>query len=186
MDQRSSVRFGDWMTTWSGGTFWPLDPASHEIKIDDIAHALSNICRFGGHSKRFYSVAQHSVLASIYVNGDAEVKKWALLHDAAEAYVGDMVRPLKSQMPTFQNVERGIMVHVAEAFGLSWGIPEAVKEIDEILLATEAWELMPRQCVERWSLKHPRAERIKIAPVGPEKAQDLFLKEYEKLFGRRA
>jgi len=78
---------------FSGGTFDILNPRAEDVRIEDIAHALSQQCRFTGHTKTFYSVAQHSVLASTLVAAPDEL--WALLHDASEAYMGDMNRPLK-------------------------------------------------------------------------------------------
>src|SRR5690242_11754504 len=86
-------RRGDWMQTYTGRRFWPLDPRVDDIDIGDIAHHLSLVCRFAGACREFYSVAQHCVGVS-YVC-DPKDALWGLLHDAAEAYVGDMVRPLK-------------------------------------------------------------------------------------------
>src|SRR4051812_6540197 len=84
---------GDWMQTISGKAFFPLDPRPADVDIQDIAHALAFQCRFGGHVKEFYSVAEHSVRVSlICAHEDA---KWGLLHDATEAYLSDIVRPVK-------------------------------------------------------------------------------------------
>src|SRR5262245_27549306 len=104
-----SQRIGDWMQTISGRKFWPLDPRPEEVCIEDIGHALSLVCRFGGHCHTFYSVAEHSVRVSLLAEDmakssahwtDENIRMIALsglLHDAAEAYIGDMVRPLKRQ-----------------------------------------------------------------------------------------
>src|SRR5579885_2784587 len=88
------MRHGDWIQTYCGVAFYPLDPRPEEILIEDIAHALSMLCRFTGHVKRFYSVAQHCV----YVSHRCDPKDalWGLLHDAAEAYLNDISRPVKS------------------------------------------------------------------------------------------
>lgn len=110
------TRRGDWMQTYTGRRFWPLDPHHDEIDPTDIAHALSLICRYGGHATRFYSVAEHCYLLSHTV--PTEHALWALLHDAAEAYVGDMVRPLKRHMPEFKAAEDRILHQIALRFDL--------------------------------------------------------------------
>jgi hypothetical protein len=93
LEQATRDRRGDWMQTFTGRAFYPLDPRPEDIDPVDIAHALSLICRYGGHSSRFYSVAEHCVLMSHAVAPEHAL--WALLHDATEAYLGDMIRPLK-------------------------------------------------------------------------------------------
>ena len=77
-------RIGSWLQTYTGKKFYPFDPREEEVDILDIAHALSQLCRFGGHTKEFYSVAEHCVLVSMCC--PSEVKLLGLLHDAAEAY----------------------------------------------------------------------------------------------------
>jgi hypothetical protein len=128
------------MQTASGGTFWPLDPEPDDIDPADIAHALAMVCRFGGHTSRFYSVAEHSFLISERV--PTPLALWGLLHDAAEAYVGDMVRPLKYQLPDYRAVEAAIMDAVCYRFGLEPGCPPEVKAADVRMLATERLVLM--------------------------------------------
>lgn len=92
MDHDANIR-SDWMQTYTGRVFWPLEPRPEDVDIVDIAHALANLCRYGGHSKVFYSVAHHSVLVSqIVPPADA---LWGLMHDSAEAYVIDLIRPIK-------------------------------------------------------------------------------------------
>src|SRR5690606_29748913 len=97
------TRKGDWMQTFTGRRFWPLDPRPDEICIEDIAHALSMQCRYAGHCLSFYSVAEHSVLLSQHV---AEpFRRWALLHDASEAYLVDVPRPIKGDLSNYRAVE---------------------------------------------------------------------------------
>src|SRR5271165_7548492 len=86
-------RKGDWIQTYTGRVMYPLDPRPEEINIIDIAHALSNLCRFTGHVRTFYSVAEHSVRVSQHC--DPKDALWGLLHDASEAYLADMSRPMK-------------------------------------------------------------------------------------------
>src|SRR4051812_30250690 len=94
-DQDGSVvrseRVGNWMQTFTGRQFWPVDPRADEIAIEDIARALAMTCRFGGHVRFHYSVAQHSFLVSLVCSPEHAL--WGLLHDASEAYLGDVVWP---------------------------------------------------------------------------------------------
>jgi len=99
MDERK----GDWMQIFTGKKFWPLDPKSEEVDIKDIALSLAFQCRFNGHSNYFYSIAQHSVIVSKIVSKDQASA--ALLHDAAETYIGDMVSPLKRFMLEFKEMK---------------------------------------------------------------------------------
>jgi hypothetical protein len=140
----------DWIQTYSGGQFWPLDPRAEEVEIADIAHALSNMCRFTGHVKEFYSVAQHSVLVAELV--PTEHKLWALLHDASEAYLHDLPRPLKRSQPfgaLYKGHEARLMEVICEKFGLPAEEPPCVKDADTRLLMTERRDLMGRE-VEPW------------------------------------
>lgn len=133
-------RVGDWMQTATGLKFWPLDPRSEEVDITDIAHALSNMCRYGGHCLRFYSVAEHSVLMAEAVS--PENKLWALLHDASEAYIVDVPRPLKRYLPGYKVAENGVMAAVCQRFGLPLEMPNEVKAADEAILFAEAEQNM--------------------------------------------
>ena len=110
-----------WIQTYAGVKFHPWDPRPGSIRIVDVAHSLSNLCRFNGHCLEFYSVAQHScVVAGIAMveSRRLDVGMHALLHDAAEAYVGDLVRPVKTGMPQFGLVEDGILAVIYRACGL--------------------------------------------------------------------
>ena len=123
-------------------------PRASYINLEEIAHALSNTCRFNGHCRYFYSVAQHAVDVAQYIrrslNGDSAVQLWGLHHDDAEAYLGDMVRPLKylPEMKAFRQMEKRWMALIAEVFGLGWPEPPFVAFADQVLLATEARDLL--------------------------------------------
>lgn len=129
-----------WIQTYTGKAFYPLDPNPDDICIEDIAHALSMICRYGGHSRRFYSVAEHSCLVSTAV--PRQFALGALMHDSTEAYLGDMVRPIKRQMPEYRKAERRLEQAIAYKFGLAFPMAEVIKEADNRILVNERAVLM--------------------------------------------
>ncbi len=137
---------GRWMQTYLGIRFHPMDPVPEEVKLIDVAHALAQQCRFNGHTLKFWSVAQHSIMCAGLATPEA--KRFALFHDAAEAYVGDMIRPLKYNGETmgddFQDLEAGVMHAVNQAFGLVWTdeIHTEVDRVDNLALVIEAVYLM--------------------------------------------
>ena len=130
-----------WILTQSGKQFDLLAPEADMVVMDDIAHALANICRFAGYTQTHYSVGQHSVLASHLVPPADALH--ALLHDAAEAYVGDMVSPLKDLLPGFKAIEARIWIAIAARFGIAQEMPASIKEADLVLMATERRDLLP-------------------------------------------
>ena len=136
-----SDRYGDWMQTYSGKKFWPLDPRADEIDIEDIAHALSMLCRYGGHSHKFYSVAEHC--CHIHDALPDEFKAWGLLNDDSEDYTVDVPRPIKPHLPGYKEIERRVMQAVCESFGLDDGEPWIVKEYDRRILGDEQRQIMP-------------------------------------------
>lgn len=176
-----SERVGDWFQTFTGVMFWPLDPKPEEIVIEDIAHSLSMQCRFNGHVREFFSVAQHSVMVSYIV--PLEHALWGLLHDAAEAYIGDMVKPLKLHQPDFRRVEALIMVAVCDRFGLDHLEPPEIKEADNVMLMTERRDLLSLP-PETWT---PRAEPldVKIECWESGYAKDRFIGRFNQLRNER-
>lgn len=147
-----SERRGDWCQTFTGRMFWPCDPRADEVCVEDIAHALALQCRFAGHVREFYSVAEHSVRVSEVV--PAEHALAALLHDAAEAYVVDVPRPLKPWLTGYRAIEAVCAIAVEKRFGLADAAldAEAVKHADAVLLATEARDLMVWPPPSDWHL----------------------------------
>lgn len=176
----SIVGRGPWMTTQSGRQFYPYDPRPDEILIEDIAHGLSLLCRYNGQCSTFYSVAQHSVLVSLIV--PKEYALWALLHDAAEAYIGDMIRPLKHGVIgiVFQQVENRILHAIAERFELDKMMPETVIKADNIMLATEVRDLLPGQ-KKFWSNHKEKPHPTSVESWAPGFARDTFLARYYAL-----
>jgi hypothetical protein len=172
-----SGRIGQWGCTANGWKYWPTDPRPGDIETLDIAHALSLQCRFGGHVSEFYSVAQHSVAVSFAC--DPADALWGLLHDASEAYIVDIPRPLKyaAGMEGYVRLEQAMMRAVCERFGLPLDMPESVRYADEVLLATEARDLMPHHGpagVPHWGLTHPPLPD-RIACWSPTQARIHFL-----------
>lgn len=168
----------------SGAVFDYSNIKSMQFDIEDVAHALSNICRFNGHTKEFYSVAQHSVLVSELVPEEHALA--ALLHDAAEAYCGDMVAPLKQLLPVYQSIINTIEKHLFESVGIQWPPHECVKKADLTMLATEARDLMNSNlfCWEFLSNYTPTDEVIHALP--PLGAKNLFLDRYYSLQAKAA
>ncbi len=178
------ARCGRSMQTASGAPFWPLDPRPEDVSIEDIAHALSFQCRFAGHCRVFYSVAEHSVRVARVVEGrnaPQRVVLAALLHDAAEAYLGDMIRPLKPYMDSYRAAEDGVYSAIARRFGIPEEISWAVRGADGVLLATEARDLMGGAHT-KWGLRHkPLAEAIE--PWSSRRAKEEFLHMFEEVKG---
>lgn len=121
----------------SGRLFNPLDAKPDQIHLEDIAHALSLKCRFNGHSMRFYSVARHSILVARHCSDS----RWGLMHDAAEAYLADVPRPLKPHLRGFIEMENRLMVVIAERFNLG-PPPSDLNLVDLQALAAERRQLM--------------------------------------------
>jgi 5'-nucleotidase len=175
-------RNGDWMQTFTGRQFWPLDPRAEEVCIEDIAHALSNQCRYAGHCNEFYSVAQHSVLVSEVCC--AEDALWGLLHDAAEAYLVDLPRPIKrfSEIGThYKKAENALIAVVCERFGLPLAEPASVKTADNIMLITEKRDLMSKSPEEWIEERTSKPLPGVITPWSPSMAKAEFLRRFEEL-----
>lgn len=166
----------------SGQRFYVLDPRPEEVCISDIASALSKICRYTGHVRTFYSVAQHSVMCSHLVEPDDALA--ALLHDAAEAYIGDISRPLKHALHQLapgilQGIEERIQDAVAERFGTGPLHSRSIKDADNLALATECRDLMATP-TKRWP-GLPAPLRQTINPTTPAVAEHLFLRRFKEL-----
>lgn len=171
-------RRGDWMQTFTGRQFWPLDARVEDIDPVDVAHALSLICRYGGHVRRFYSVAEHCVLMSRAVAPEHAL--WALLHDATEAYVGDMVRPLKRQMPEYVAAEDRLMLVIADRFGIPSGMPEEVKDADNRILLTERAALLAHAPAP-WAQDQLRPLDVEVTGWLPGQAEAEYLTRLREL-----
>uniref|UniRef100_A0A6M3IJF1 HD domain-containing protein n=1 Tax=viral metagenome TaxID=1070528 RepID=A0A6M3IJF1_9ZZZZ len=150
----------NWITTHTGKKFHYLDPQPDEIDIVDIAHHLSYLCRFTGAVSGFYSVADHSIRVAELL--PPELRLAGLLHDAAEAYINDLSRPVK-YTHKLQETEARIGAVIAKKFGVDFSDPR-IKEADNILIATEARDLMPN--MDGWA-ELPTPLPTKITPSPP-------------------
>lgn len=164
----------------SAGRFFHFDsPCIGREDIHEIAHALSNICRFTGHCREFYSVAQHSVLVSRLVPQDIALA--GLLHDAAEAYVGDMSGPLKRQLPQYKAIEQRIEAVIAKCWDVELHDPR-IKEADKVAVMTEKRDLLPKTGAGSWAwLEGVQPAPGRIVSWSPELARVLFLDRYREI-----
>jgi len=166
------------ITTFTGKNIDPFNVKLNDICIEDIAHGLSLLCRYNGQCNGFYSVAEHSIIMATY-SGFREWHPLAmLLHDAAEAYIGDIIRPIKQKLPQFRQFETNFMTVIT--YKLTNFLPsifDTVKEPDNIMLATEAF----------WMLKNSNTPsflvnaKIPFYYFDPLEAEKRFLQLYKEL-----
>lgn len=164
------------MMTITGRLFDPLELQVEDVDIEDIAHGLAFTCRYGGHVSRFYSVAEHCVLMSHWVAPEHALG--ALLHDASEAYLGDIIRPLKDGLPDYREVEFRAEWVIAQRFGLEVPLHPSIKEADTRIIADERQALVPHQA-DFPSSRVPLG--VKIKAWGPSLAKEMYLLRYYEL-----
>ncbi len=166
-----------WICTHSGRRFYPLDPRVDDICIEDIAHALSHICRFTGHVEVFYSVAEHSWRASLATSFEY-LQLPLLLHDASEAYLCDLARPVKHAkgFEFYRECEEKLMRAISTRFGVEFTDP-MIHEIDDRMLMTERRDLMNPPPGHSWNITQDPFNEIFI-PVPPTVAKTGFLQTF--------
>lgn len=169
---------GDWMQTFTGARFYPLDPRPDEIAAADIAHALSLLCRYGGHVDRFYSVAEHCVLMSEAVPRQHALA--ALLHDATEAYVCDVPRPLKRQLHGYREIEDRVWYAIAVRYGIDLVLPAEVTDADNRILLTERAELM-RATRHPWGIDDLEPLPVIVTGWSPAEAERRYTERLDEL-----
>lgn len=177
-----------YMGTFTGKKFYPNDFKPSDVCIEDVAHALSMECRYGGHTRTFYSVAEHCCLLCDHVMTSVgtsrltlyEMARVALLHDAAEAYVSDMTRPLKKVLPSFKMLENRVETVVFEALGVDDHMPDWLKRLDQRIIKDEQRQLFDHIYNEQY---HDRDEalNVRIQSWLPEQAEREFLTRYHEL-----
>jgi uncharacterized protein len=179
-----------WFNTNQGVRFTPFAPRGEDVRLYDIIHALSHLCRYAGHSDKFYSVAEHSVYVSMgveHLGGSKEEIQIALMHDATEAYLVDLPSPVKAHpaMSFYRDTEHRLQDVVFRHFGLPSGeLPKIVKYVDYQMLHHESEVLIPRKPAD-WNLP-ARDERLDgkftIAGYTPSAAKAFMLGRFRQLF----
>lgn len=179
-----------WIQTYTGRKFYPLDPRPDDVCLEDIAHALAMKCRYAGHCREFFSVAQHSVMVSKMLPPYAA--KWGLLHDAAEAYLPDICRPIKGAfwiwpstvvVDTFTAYEDQLLKVIGQALGLPWPVPGCVAKADLVCLERERRQLMGPPPEEWDTAKFWDGCTTPIPCWSPKRAEAVFLDRFESLWG---
>lgn len=171
-----------WIQTFTGRKFFPLDPRPEDVCIADIAHALSMQCRFLGHTKWFYSVAEHSVRVCAVLakyNYNTSIRLAGLMHDSAEAYLADVSSPVKQTMPKYIKAEKKLLTVIGEALSIKFEPSAPWKRADLILLSTEKRDLLGKSPASWGHLAKPLAEHIH--PWSPIEAVDAFLRVFHGL-----
>lgn len=166
-----------YIQSYSGTTVDFLNPKENQILLEDIAHALSLLCRFGGHCSEFYSVADHSIRCS--EKAPDGFKFEALMHDATEAFLVDVPRPIKQVLPGYRDIEAGLDVVIRKKFGLPEKMSKEVHHVDGAMLSTEKRDLMKPSDRPWSSLPDPYEE--KIVPRTPEQSYKDFIDRFNEL-----
>lgn len=183
---------GDFIETYTGKFFYLLNPKERDVDIIDIAHSLSQLCRYTGHTQNFYSVAEHSYFASHII--DEKYALEALLHDAVEVYMNDMSRPVKRSIAlksnklydNYKEIEQNIEKIIAKKYKLQFPFPEEVKKIDNIMLYLEAHQLHFKK-IDKWNFPIIIANKnlITIQNYKPKEIEKRFLNRFIELTEKR-
>lgn len=156
-------RKGNFIGTYRGGKFWVGDPRKEDVDLIAIFHALSHICRYNGHTRFMWTVGQHSLLVERIMSdglgyyGNYRMRLLALLHDASEAYITDIVRPLKEAINGYEDIEKEVQRVIMEKAGLGGAIYDEqiiIDEADDIALSLEAYKINKPD--EMWNLERLR------------------------------
>ena len=163
----------------SGNYFDFANLKESRLSIEDIAHGLSNTCRFSGHCNRFYSVAEHCFFMSYYV--PLEYAECALLHDASESVLTDIPKPLKNMLPDYVKCEMELEAAIAEQYDIPFPYPPEIKTADRRMLITERNQLFPEYIRKDNVWDNIEPFDLKIYCYNPETIKNLFLDRYYQL-----
>lgn len=192
------INRGDWVLTRSGRRFYPLHPCIEDVALEDIAFSLGHQCRWTGHTRWHYSVAQHALTVAQQMGAAASPSLLlaALHHDSAEAYIGDIARPWKRNLAvlrsfgttSMEDAERDVLHAIFDALDITWPSPrewDDISRVDNLVLRTEREQLLPAEG-EPWDhLGQPIAGLV-IAPSWPGTAVKDFLDMHKALMARVA
>jgi len=169
------------ISTWLGNQLDVESATVYDFDIEDIAHHLGKICRYNGGVDEHYSVAQHSCLLAEMV--PAPLKRAAMLHDAAEYVLGDIITPVKMMFPEIRKLEQRILVKIMEAFNVPWNeqIESELKVYERVLLATEKRDLKTRDLTDWENIKDVTPLPEKIVPMDDRSAKMYFLRYFQML-----
>lgn len=169
-----------WSQTYTGKKIWLNNPSQKDICIEDVAHALSMQCRFAGHTKKFYSVAEHSMIVSSLLPGRLMLA--GLLHDAAEAYLGDIIKPLKQHMNgEYNRFETMMLDKIYEKFNISLDQRDRddINLADLIILRAEAENVLNKPPIDNWHADLPKSTVVvEFSFYGPDMAKAVFLEQF--------
>ncbi|MDP2665205.1 MAG: phosphohydrolase [bacterium] len=182
----NNVNTNRWIQTFTGKKFDPIDPDPALINIRDIAHALSNQCRYAGHTREFYSVAEHSVHVAqeLERNNPKSPALWlaGLLHDAAEAYLTDLPRPIKKYVLSFSTFENRLLEVISKKYGFAYPFSPKVHFVDTSIILDEANALFNPEWVAEWELTKTHKPLGKpIWVLNPIEAEFRFLSEFDRI-----
>ena len=176
-----------WIQTFTGRAFWPLDPDPSKVDIFDIAQSLACNNRFNGHTIVPYSVAQHSVIVSQIC--DPADALYGLLHDASEAYIHDIVRPIKLSVQVdgrpYAEAEDRVMRAILNHYGLDLPLPESVIHADNVALVMEKRDLMA-PCEREWHRYDITPLAWRVVAVDWKTARSMFMDRFEELTRKAA
>ncbi len=174
------------IATYSGVEFFPLDPKVEDIRLFDIAHALSMKCRYTGQCHQFFSVAQHSVMVSQILEAmkaTVEEQYIGLMHDAQEAYLPDVASPIKGHIPGYREIEQKVEAVVAEAFNFKFPHPKIIKVADAESFRHEYRQIMPE--LSWWKGDPPRYSWGVIEEWTPLVGRERFIQRHRRLASMR-
>jgi uncharacterized protein len=169
----------DCIRTFTGIYVNVFEPTEDMICIEDIAHALSHQCRFGGHLPKFYSVAKHSILCAQLARRDEKLA--ALLHDSAEAYLLDVPTPIKRRLSGYKDIEDKLMALIAKKFGFSYPLAKEIKDIDARMLQLEWDYLMLKTPISTTSKAEQVLQEMLVDYWTPEESKNMFLMSFKNL-----
>jgi len=163
-----------WMETFTGTKFYPMKAEVEDIRIEDIAHSLANICRWGGHTKFHFSVASHSVMLSKLVPPRYALE--ALLHDATEAYLGDIPTPIKKTLPLYEKAEQKLAQAIYKHYKLQYPFPKEVEVFDDVCKQIEYHNLLEDGV---------KTDEVLVPKITPKQSKEEFIKRFNQLMEKR-